>query len=88
MQLLVWINIILLGMIVLLLSLLLYRVSQIQVELAGQRIRAQVRIGAIARSRTTKASPKVDSRARTVVRDSNDLPLTGRMSEALSWKKP
>jgi hypothetical protein len=88
MQSLVWINTILLLCLLLIVGILVYKVSKMEVEQAAARVRSQVRQGAIARSLSTKASPRVDSRVRTVVRDSNDIPPTGRMSQALSWKKP
>lgn len=34
-----------------------------------------------------RANPKVDAVARTKVRDSDDLPLTGRMSQGIRRKK-
>lgn len=37
----------------------------------------------IARSKTSTASPTVDSRARTTRRDTADLPATGRMSQGV-----
>ena len=47
----------------------------------------RVRQGNISSQRATRANPKVDSKARTVVRDTHDLPLTGRMSQGVHRKK-
>lgn len=43
----------------------------------------RVRQGNIARQRTSEQNPQVDAKARTTVRDSHDLPTTGRMSTGI-----
>lgn len=47
----------------------------------------RTRQGKIASQRTRVANPKVDSRARTTVRDTNDLPVTARISTGVHRKK-
>lgn len=41
----------------------------------------------IARERSSRRTPHVDAHAKTTVRDTDDLPLTGRMSQGVMRKK-
>lgn len=47
----------------------------------------RTRQGKIASQRTIVANPKVDSAARTTVRDTKDLPVTARISTGVHRKK-
>lgn len=47
----------------------------------------RTRQGKIASQRTGVANPKVDSRARTTIRDTKDLPATARISTGVHRKK-
>lgn len=47
----------------------------------------RVRQGEIARQRVSRQNPRVDAVAKTTIRDSNDLPVGGRMGQVLDRKK-
>lgn len=52
-------------------------------RLDGVEAMFRVRQGQIGRQKAVTKNPTVDSKARTVVRDTDDLPLTGRMSTGI-----
>lgn len=68
----------------------LLRLAKINAELLA--LRAQVKVlttvrqQRVASSRSNKGTPVVDAKARTTVRDSHDLPTTGRMSTGIQRK--
>ena len=61
------------------------RALQVQMDLLERSVR--VRHGKISSKRVSRGNPQVDSKARTVTRDTHDLPLTGRMSQGVHREK-
>ena len=59
------------------------QVEKLQVQLNVLRTRQ----GKISSERASRSAPKVDSIARTIIRDSDDLPKTGRMAVGLHRKR-
>jgi hypothetical protein len=66
---------------------LMWDIRRLHEQLRKHDIHTRVRQGEISRQKMNHATPTIDSRARTSVRDTDDLPATGRMSQGLSRRK-
>lgn len=64
------------------LSKLRAQLTHVEMQLNGFRVRQ----GKIASRKSSSKPPGVDAKARTVRRDTDDLPATGRMSNGLHMK--
>lgn len=76
--------------IVFLIFILLRRIDELKLEMMKVReVVAGLRghNGTIASRKASSSTPTIDARGRTVIRDTDDLPLTGRMSVAVHREK-
>lgn len=62
-------------------------VKKLDVRLQYHIVSTSTRQSRVVNQVVTRRNPQVDAVARTVKRDSNDLPLTGRMSTGVHRKK-
>lgn len=81
---LVWIVLLILSIALLAVS---RRLRQAEVLIMAHSLQLRTRQGRSESQVVSNRNPRVDSRARTTKRDSFDLPLTGRMSQAIVRKR-
>lgn len=68
-------------------SVLTSRYQELQQQINKIRSDIAARQAQIAHARSTRQVPHVDAKARTVQRDTDDLPVTGRMSQGVKRVK-
>lgn len=82
-----WVIIALLLIILAYLVILHRRLDGVENKLRVMNSKFSTRQTGVAHRRSTESIPHVDARARTVRRDTHDLPVTGRMSDGLHRRK-
>lgn len=61
--------------------------ASINTKLNALELALRVRQGKVSFAQASQGSPTIDSRARTTTRDTDDLPVTGRMGKGLTRKR-
>jgi len=79
----IWVIVVVLALMAVALATLFERTKRLQDDINRLRSEAAARKSSIAQARTTRKPPGVDAHAVTTRRDTNDLPLTGRMSQGI-----